>query len=234
MFINAAASGRGVSREKVLADFGQGDMLVAARAKEAGMIDDIMMLGDFMKELQQPQSVAGTAPFFAAAADTVDDQSIVESGTIIKNKLPAEAAGLTEEIDAMNLQEAIAQNPGLQKEIDALVQGGFEAGAAKEQKKIEARVTAAKPILSSKVYAGTKAAEIAAMVVTGEKSVETMDAVLAVLDITAEGDKSDKAKAETAKIEKDGGTPPTDPAGDKLQAEQAAVDARVSKLVSLQ
>ena len=134
----------------------------------------------------------------------------------------------------MNLQELLAQNPAIQKEIDALVQEGFEAGAAKEQEKIEARVTAAKPILSSKVYAGTKVAEIAALVVTGEKSIETMDAVLAVLDLQDEGQKSDDAKAETKKIDEKGGTPPLDPAGDQKQAAQAEVDARVARLAPLQ
>ena len=52
IFISKVAQGRGVSTEKVLNDFGQGDVLIASKALEAGMIDKISSFEDVIKNLQ--------------------------------------------------------------------------------------------------------------------------------------------------------------------------------------
>ena len=52
LFIGAVADFRGVSVEKVLGDFGQGDMLIAEDALKAGMID---RLGDFESLIEEIQ-----------------------------------------------------------------------------------------------------------------------------------------------------------------------------------
>lgn len=50
-FIGAVARNRGVNRSKVLADFGEGRMLSATRAKEAGMIDRIATLDEVVAKM---------------------------------------------------------------------------------------------------------------------------------------------------------------------------------------
>ena len=216
LFIDAAASGRGVSREKVLADFGQGDMMVAARAKDAGMIDDIMMLGDFMKSLEEGTgSHAASGNIFQSA--TVDTQP--------NNKLPAKA-GSPEEVSAMNLTEAIAQNPALKQEIEALEAKAFEAGAASEQEKIEARVATAKPFLGNSKYA--EANDICVQVILGEEPPGTLKACVMMLDKFSEKGKSETVKTETEEIDDAGGTPTVDPSGQGTQVANA--DARVANI----
>lgn len=164
-----------------------GGIVLSRRAVELGLADEIIN--------------GGSVTVSAAATD----EQI--------NKLPAVSAGSTEEIDAMTLQEAIAQNPAMQKEVDALVQSGFEAGAAKEKEAIEARVKVAKPFLGNSKY--PKVSDLAIQVMVGEEAESTLKACVTVLDMGAEAEASTAAQAETAAIEANGGTPPNDPTGEK-------------------
>lgn len=61
IFIDAVATGRKVSTDKVRADFGQGDYMVADKALRAGMIDD---LGDFNSTLQALADSVAPASIF--------------------------------------------------------------------------------------------------------------------------------------------------------------------------
>jgi capsid assembly protease len=51
-FIGQVAAGRGVSQDKVRADFGQGRMLNAAKALKAGMVDKIGTMADVAQSLR--------------------------------------------------------------------------------------------------------------------------------------------------------------------------------------
>lgn len=69
-FVGAVARGRGVEAAKVLADFGQGDVLIAGKALAAGMIDE---LGDFNSTLaalaaEVQASAAAPSTFLPSAA----------------------------------------------------------------------------------------------------------------------------------------------------------------------
>ena len=62
MFVSAVASGRGVTSEEVLANYGQGKMLTAEEAVDAGLIDGIMSLGALLAESRtQPMTVGNRA-----------------------------------------------------------------------------------------------------------------------------------------------------------------------------
>jgi ClpP class serine protease len=60
LFINAVADFRGVTEEKVLSDFGQGDMLIASDALNVGMIDRIGDFESLIEEIQQNKDVSNT------------------------------------------------------------------------------------------------------------------------------------------------------------------------------
>jgi ClpP class serine protease len=50
-FVEAVARGRGVDEETVLSDFGQGDVMIAAKAVDAGMVDEIGNFGSTLDAL---------------------------------------------------------------------------------------------------------------------------------------------------------------------------------------
>lgn len=54
MFVDAVAEGRGVDREKVESDFGQGRVMLAADARRAGMIDRIGTLRETLERYGAP------------------------------------------------------------------------------------------------------------------------------------------------------------------------------------
>lgn len=68
VFVQAVADYRGVGRDQVLADFGQGDVLIASRALAAGMIDGVGTFEGLMTQITSPASnraASGGNPFTA-------------------------------------------------------------------------------------------------------------------------------------------------------------------------
>lgn len=68
VFVQAVADYRGVGRDQVLADFGQGDVLIASRALAAGMIDGVGTFEGLMTQIASPASnraASGGNPFTA-------------------------------------------------------------------------------------------------------------------------------------------------------------------------
>jgi hypothetical protein len=88
VFAKAVADGRGISIERVISTFGQGGLVVAARAKEAGMIDEIGTLEglmDRMKSGQIPQRQSITSS--ASAEESALSTSVAKlSATNSQNK----------------------------------------------------------------------------------------------------------------------------------------------------
>jgi signal peptide peptidase SppA len=58
-FVEAVATGRGASTKRVLEDFGKGDVFIAAKALDAGMVDDI---ADFTETLSNLEAWAFESP----------------------------------------------------------------------------------------------------------------------------------------------------------------------------
>lgn len=65
IFVGAVAEGRGVSVDKVLSDFGQGDVMIASKALEAGLVDEV---GNFNGTLAALSSAGSTSSSPARAA----------------------------------------------------------------------------------------------------------------------------------------------------------------------
>ncbi len=65
VFINAVAANRNTTAEKVINDYGKGYILVAAKALEAGMIDGIMGVNEFVNQLVD---TSNTSTFYMASA----------------------------------------------------------------------------------------------------------------------------------------------------------------------
>lgn len=82
LFVEAVARGRGVDGATVMADFGQGDVMIAGKAAAAGMVDAV---GDFNSTLA---ALSGSAATGAAAATARPNR-----GTMSHNSDPAPQAG---------------------------------------------------------------------------------------------------------------------------------------------
>ena len=103
IFIDAVASGRGVDSKTVLKDFGQGAMLIAAKAQAAGMIDSIMMLGEFQENL--------TAGTLDRPSLRVRQEEVVNIATSQKGKKPKAATsgkGLKMTLEEMKTSHPVA------------------------------------------------------------------------------------------------------------------------------
>ena len=112
IFVGAVAENRNVSVETVLSDFGQGGLVVARRALEAGMIDSIQTFDNLLKGTPK------TSP------------------TARQNTNPPAIAGNTQEGSKMlkTLKEALVDNPAIAAEyenaLEAATAEGFDAGKA--------------------------------------------------------------------------------------------------------
>jgi hypothetical protein len=119
----------------------------------------------------------------------------------------------------MNLQEAIAQNPAIQVEVDKLV----NAGKADVEKAVAARTEAAAPFLANEKY-GKPVAELAAKVIAGTASADALTTVVTVIDAQEEKEKSDSAKEENAELpETPAQSPDANSEGKEVLADIAAM-----------
>lgn len=115
IFVQRVATGRKVSEEKVRNDFGHGDLLIASKALEVGMIDKIIDGNIIIESDNNSQMTANE-----------------------KIETPARGAGENnEEVNSMTKAEFKAENPALYDEI-------FEAGIGKERDRVKAHLTMGK------------------------------------------------------------------------------------------
>lgn len=91
VFIETVARNRGVSVDKVLADFGQGDMLVGQKAVSAGLADRIGSFEGVIAELNSQQSSRNMLPFAAGEFSTTSGEAEMpgENQPAAQNTQPA-------------------------------------------------------------------------------------------------------------------------------------------------
>ncbi len=111
VFIETVAENRGVSVKTVLDKFGKGALVVAKKALEVGMIDEISTVNDFMIEAK-----CGGRRFESSS-------QLIEA----ESTKPAIAG---ERTAAMTLAEFLAENPAAKAELEAAKAEAFEAGRA--------------------------------------------------------------------------------------------------------
>lgn len=127
VFVADVATYRGVSEEKVLADFGKGDVIVGQKAVDAGLAD---RLGDFegtLEKLAAPQQ----PDFFGISAAPWSGSATTESKTMTKMHFSetlgsaiATATGRAPIRSHEQVVAAVAESAGIdQQTIDSLVAG---------------------------------------------------------------------------------------------------------------
>jgi hypothetical protein len=153
------------------------------------------------------ESVLGQKTDIDGTQLTSDTESVSDdAGDSDHNQPPADIAGTTQE-DAMNLQEAIAQNPAITEEIEAIKAESFSAGAASEKEAVTARIESAKSYLANDAYPSA-VSDLAVKVVVGDAGKEALDACVTMWDASKESANSESAKEETEEM---GDTPPESP-----------------------
>lgn len=75
-FVASVAAGRGVAEEKVYADFGHGDYVIAAKALEVGLVDAIGDLNSTLEELAALVAAAATASATTASGSPANRPKI--------------------------------------------------------------------------------------------------------------------------------------------------------------
>lgn len=81
IFIETVARNRGVSVDKVLADFGQGDMMIGQKAVDAGMADRVGSFEGVIAELNNNQPSINRLPFAAGVVLEASKETIMSDST---------------------------------------------------------------------------------------------------------------------------------------------------------
>lgn len=187
VFISRISSGRGVSTEKIIEDFGQGKLLIASdpdksmkSAVSVGMIDKV--IGGFeRKNVIKIDRIPATA-------------NISESTT---PNIPGKVE------KKMTLQEFLATDSSARAEVEAREIAAYQRGVAETQK----RGIQASAILAGSVYPETIRA-MAGKVLAGEITPDALAGAVSFCDSQTEAEKARLAAEETKKA---GATPPETP-----------------------
>jgi len=178
VFIGSVAEFRGVKPAKILNSYGKGAMVVAARAKKAGMIDAISTLRDLIESINSAEAGA------ESEAPEAKDENI-------KNPINKPAgAGETTTEEKMNLQEAINDSPTIAGEVDEMKKAAFAEGA----KSADAKIKAAIPYLSGSDYPES-IKTIACSVLSGDEDPAALRGAVIAFDALKE-DKNAKAASD--------------------------------------
>lgn len=170
MFIDAVAKGRGVTVEKVKADFGQGGMLIAKRAKSAGMVDQV---GSLKQAINRARKLAKAdqpaAPSRATVAGDIDHGPEPEKDETMSND--AEKGGTAADVktEEAKVDAPKAEAPKAKSEDD------IRAEAAKaERDRIKSIRDAALPgqdaLVDEHIEAGSTPEQFAMAALAHEKS----------------------------------------------------------------
>ncbi|MGW8256928.1 MAG: S49 family peptidase [Thermoguttaceae bacterium] len=114
---------------------------------------------------------------------------------------PADAGSKGE--TTMDLKSLMAEHPHLSAEIDAIKKAAFEAGEHEGTSKINARVEAAAPYLSSDAYSA-EVRDMATQVIKGESDVSSLQMIVKMHDML-------KAKFESREVSEESANIPSTP-----------------------
>jgi ATP-dependent Clp endopeptidase proteolytic subunit ClpP len=107
------------------------------------------------------------------------------------NKNPAKAGKNKMEVKDMTLDQILAENPAIKIELENRLREKFEAGKVEGKEEVSKRIEKASKYFGSEYPDKIKA--IAAEVIIGEKSLETLEAVVTVYDVNIENANSNNA-----------------------------------------
>ncbi|MFP3041882.1 S49 family peptidase [Treponema primitia] len=234
IFYSRISAGRGVTSAHIAEHFGQGGLLVAADPSEANdaikanMIDGLISgttIGTFdiseSRTFFVPAAIGGT---FNANAEYPAVPNTVTTPPSGGSTIPAQA-GTKQEGQNMDLSELLKANPSAAAELDRLkadakAEGRKEATA--EAQELQAKCAT---YLGSPAYAKKQALSgLIADVLTGKKSVDTLDAVVTILDQQEESEKSKEAQDESSALGPVPAQAPDGKSGDEKAIEAASAD----------
>jgi len=206
VIIDSIATARGTDREDVMENYGQGGVVIASRAKAKSMIDAVMTRKQFLTDfsgdlvagcgwLKKGQSRKSKALSPKHQFDLTEKMS-----TQSNNDEPARAEETNERTENMKLEELLTANPEAKGEFDAAISKAKEEArtALRTELKIAAETA------SGDEYP-LPVRKIAGEVIKGEKSMETLDAVMVIAEM--EKEKKNSMAAQTA-TKTHGDTPP--------------------------
>ena len=112
------------------------------------------------------------------------------------SETPATAGQNNQEEISMTLKEFFESNPAAKAEYDAKVTASFDDGAKSTKASYDARINRAVAVMTAEASYPVQIKNIALDVIKGEKSVETLDAMVSAADMILEMQKSSDAKGE--------------------------------------
>jgi ClpP class serine protease len=222
--IKNIASGRGVSTETVIKNYGKGAMLTASDpdgendALRAGLIDGII------------ENTDDDELFSSSNSETLSNE-------IINGNTPAGAGNNTQEVIKMTLKELLAANPAAQIEYDAAIKAAKEDGEKDGIAAVRANVEFAAKFVAPESSYPSSIKAIACDVIAGKKSKESLETTVGAFDAFVEKQKSDAAAAEALKVGETGGKqePDITTTGEiKTEADFSAEVARSKKVLGIQ
>jgi ClpP class serine protease len=210
VFIGAVSEYRGTDRDDILGNYGQGSIVVAKTALENGMIDAIDSFDDMAEDMKNGSVVfqakdenkdilAGATPFRDLPKKIAREDEREEEA----RNIPARIAGSNNtEVSTMKLQELIANDPALAREVEEIKAEAFASGVSS----IKAQIDKVVPFLSKETY-GKEITSLAVKVLKGETEAAALEAGVAVYDSLKSKERDNNAKLET---NAQGHTPPSD------------------------
>jgi ClpP class serine protease len=179
VFVSRVATGRGISDEKVVRDFGQGALLIAKdpdSSKKSAI--SVEMIDGIIGELGTRSVQKIDANFLGVNSNIVQpvNEPLVN---------PSEGKD-------MKLAEILATDSALKAEIEALEQTAYQRGAAETRQ----RGTQAAAVLASDKYPDY-IKTLAAAVLKGEKENAELTGAVGVVDMQREAERQRAAETET-------------------------------------
>lgn len=198
VFISRIAEGRGLSIKHIQERFGKGGVLIAQDPENN--IDDALSVQMIDKVQSIISADVGGEPQEIDANNQVGSLSGT-SNTTIKSSIQKK------EKRHMDLAKAIAENPGIQAEVNALVLAGFNKGATEANEANTKLINSCAPYLDAKsAYPGAVMA-LAVNVITGKAELPALQGAVTVWDATQETSANAAAVEET----NNAGETPVDP-----------------------
>lgn len=172
MFVAAVARGRGVSPERVMSDYGQGQIFLAPEAVERGLIDAVQSWDAFLGEIRSDTtlSVERKQAILPIVAASQTSESSIVAGASAAHPVPPAAAERTKEASVDKRIKAALFARGLISDLEASddvcrgVLAGWFAGQSKAVPEKDGEVLAA---LNSAPAAAAPATPPAAPAATG-------------------------------------------------------------------
>ncbi len=220
IFIERVADGRGVSKNKVINQFGHGDIVMAEAALKAGMIDEV---NNLVSEKPKVNADGEESPINIISNDLEDHPIQDDDHHHDDNNITGKGGQMA------NLEETLKGDAKLKVEHNKLIKEAEAKGSAN----VKANIDKAKMFLNNKKY-GKAIQDMALKVITGEVEMLALTTAVTAVDSVRENSSTDDAEQETGEI---GDTPAefgsgSQPTGDcKTEVEFQAELKRAKELV---